>query len=464
MQYARPLTRRGSLNQQAACPAEVFPRDGHNIFAKLTLCVFVFHSAGTHVESAVGRHRLPLRFEAAMATLSFRRIMEAQPSNDTADTTPSLSPGTTGLFFVIGKLLPSFGLFLMLNGSPVPASWQSGKLYDYATFLLSSETAALFFPFFFYAIACFTLALFRTETAGGAFWIQLGVYSGIVLGVQYGLVVGIVLFQVDLLLTWNGIFTVFFKIPVAALLTVGIPWLVWRALRVLKRLLQRRGHHAWWLAFLMFGGPCLAIAFGLAPLEDDASDWLYWAVVGPSAVMITATPVWMVAVYTALIRHIHRFHQPRFRFGLLQMLGVSSWLTAYVAAWRFAVVRTLEGYAALPPTPPSACYVATAAAAGHPAIVRSWPIRCTDGSLRRVNLQLAYLKCGELSIQTLAPRWHGYVRFVYDRIGPPAARLLRHPLAADGMYLALKPAEWLTRLMLRCLHPGAAKLATRLYR
>jgi len=389
--------------------------------------------------------------------------VEAQPSDNSARSAWHLSLAMTALFFILGNLLPSFGLFVTLKGSPVPASWQSGAFHDYASFLLSGKAAALFYPFFLFAIACFTVGLFRPETAR-FFWLRFGIYSGIVLGVQYCFVVGVVLFQVDQLLTWRGIFTVGVIIPVAALITVGIPWFVWLSLRVLQRYLQRRERHAWWVAILTLTGPCLALLCGLAPSQEDAEGWLFLAIFGPSLVLVIATPVWMVAVYTALAHHARRLHRPRSQFGLLQLLGVFSWLAAYMAAWRFAVVQTLDAYASLPTSPPSGCYVATAAAQGHPWIVHSWPVRCGERQLRRVNLQLAYLKCGELAFRVLTPSWHAYIRRCYDRIGPPAARALRHPLAADLAYFGLKPAEWLVRLALGWLHPEAARLAKRLYR
>jgi hypothetical protein len=41
------------------------------------------------------------------------------------------------------------------------------------------------------------------------------------------------------------------------------------------------------------------------------------------------------------------------------------------------------------------------------------------------------------------------LRAIYDRIGPTMAAALVHPLLADLAYVLLKPAEWITLLLLR---------------
>ncbi|MEX1027582.1 MAG: hypothetical protein WD049_06190, partial [Candidatus Paceibacterota bacterium] len=311
----------------------------------------------------------------------------------------SMSPLQTGLHFLLGNVFPSIGLLLMLRGSPVTASWQSGAFHDYAAFLLSARSGALFYPFFFYAIACFTLGLFRLELARRWFWIRLGIYSGIPLALQYCFVVGIVLLRVDNVLSWKGFLSLVFAIPLSMLALIGVPWVGWRLLQLLKRYLQRKGGSGLWIAFLTFAGPSLALLFGLMPIASDAESWFFAAAVLPGLIAVIATPVWMTAVYGGLAWRVHRLQRSRFQFPLAVLLGIFSWLAAYMAAWRFAVVETLEAYSALPTSPPSGCYVATTAAQGHPRFVRSWPTRSCRGGYHRVNMQVAYLKCGELIAQ-----------------------------------------------------------------
>jgi hypothetical protein len=68
-----------------------------------------------------------------------------------------------------------------------------------------------------------------------------------------------------------------------------------------------------------------------------------------------------------------------------------------------------------------------------------------------------------LSLAASLPRLHAAIRAAYDRLGPPLAARLRHPLAADLAYLMLKPAEWLAGSLGRRLVPGFDEIAERLY-
>ena len=387
-----------------------------------------------------------------------------QDGDRSSPATARSSKTSVAIFFTLGNLLPSFGLFLSLHGTPAPATWQSGKFHDYVTFLLSDQAAALFYPFWVYAIASFTLCLFRPDTLGRHFWLQFGIYTGIVLGIQYCFIVGIILFRVEQPLHWQGILTFLVAIPIAALLTVGLAWLIWRIVGIATSYLRIHPRGVGRVAFLALAAPGLAFLFGGVLEGEDAGDWLFVAVVGPGLILVFATPVWMVLVYSILAYRIHRIHRPRFQFRLARLLMIVTWLAAYMSAWRMAVAQTIKAYSALPTSPPSGCYVATAAAQGHPSVVRSWEVRCDDGSVRSVNKQLAYLKCGELALQALCPTCHHYLRAAYDRIGPPMAKVLRYRLAADLAYWGLKPAEWAVRGVFVCVMPDACKMANLLYR
>ena len=52
------------------------------------------------------------------------------------------------------------------------------------------------------------------------------------------------------------------------------------------------------------------------------------------------------------------------------------------------------------------------------------------------------------------PRFGKFARAAYDRVGLPLSRWIRSPLAADVVYLAMKPAEWLFYVALLLLDPG----------
>lgn len=78
------------------------------------------------------------------------------------------------------------------------------------------------------------------------------------------------------------------------------------------------------------------------------------------------------------------------KFTLFRGFGMGLWLAAYVGALRFNILKMYELYAALPPQPPN-CYIATAAAQGHPHIVGSHPLRLENGNFMQVNPQLQHL-------------------------------------------------------------------------
>lgn len=121
----------------------------------------------------------------------------------------------------------------------------------------------------------------------------------------------------------------------------------------------------------------------------------------------------------------------------------------------------LEEYAKLPTAP--GCYIATAAARGHRRFVGARLYFAADGRRFAVNDQLCRLKCFELILAHCLPRAHRVCRGAYDRLGPPAAALLAHPLLADAAYLLLKPAEWASLALLTTLGQQGREAARRIY-
>jgi hypothetical protein len=142
---------------------------------------------------------------------------------------------------------------------------------------------------------------------------------------------------------------------------------------------------------------------------------------------------------------------------------LGGWLAVYTASLAAAVERTMAEYAKLPTRDPTDCYVATAAARGHPWFVKSVPVAMRTGGTMLVNDQLKTLKCAEVALEAVAPRVHRAVRGVYDLIGPVLARMLVHPVLADATYLGLKPFEWLARVVTRCIVPDIDELARKVY-
>ncbi|MFG6286302.1 DUF6688 family protein [Actinotignum schaalii] len=88
-------------------------------------------------------------------------------------------------------------------------------------------------------------------------------------------------------------------------------------------------------------------------------------------------------------------------------------------------------------------YLCTVAAGGHPAVVK--PIRdgVRGGHRITVNRQLLIANAFEQVLEEKTPRVHRAIRRFYNRYGFPLSRLIRTRLAADIVWLSMKPLEWL---------------------
>ena len=88
-------------------------------------------------------------------------------------------------------------------------------------------------------------------------------------------------------------------------------------------------------------------------------------------------------------------------------------------------------------------YLCTVAAGGHKVLVK--PLRYGTRGGRRiiVNRQLCVANAFEQIIEERTPRFHHFIRNIYDRYGLPLSRYIRTPIAADITYIAMKPLEYL---------------------
>jgi hypothetical protein len=144
-------------------------------------------------------------------------------------------------------------------------------------------------------------------------------------------------------------------------------------------------------------------------------------------------------------------------------VGLTAWLGAHVIAWRYDILKMYELYAQLPPTPPPDCYIATAAARGHPAFVRAQRVQRADGTTLCVNAQLQWLKCAELALLAIQPRLHKRLRALYDVVGRPLAHTIENPFAADAAYLLLKPSERAAAFLLWLVVPEIHTIVEKMY-
>jgi hypothetical protein len=276
--------------------------------------------------------------------------------------------------------------------------------------------------------------------------IRLGLYGGVILALQFTAIQSISLLRSDK------------SIPavVAVAAGIGAAGAVLVA-AVVRRLIvdhvRLRSRYAAGIGMAVVVWIVMAVVWPqlLAPL-----------VIIPLALVATA-PSLALASYTWAAFEALKLSRGNGTSFERMILGSSSWLIAYLIACDLCARQVIHQYAQLPNSPPS-CYIATAAAKGHPKLVGSEPCNCGGSVVFRVNDQLRYLKAGELVIRRFAPNFHTAIRAVYDRVGPALARQLTCPLFADLTYVSLKPIEWMARGAMRCLLPQALVAARILYR
>jgi len=133
--------------------------------------------------------------------------------------------------------------------------------------------------------------------------------------------------------------------------------------------------------------------------------------------------------------------------------GVIMWpLLGSVPFWIAAVIWSRRVYAALPNQAPG-CFVVTAAAQGHVAVVGArLPVEHC-GEERLATRQLHTLWRFEALWARRAPQGHAAFRRLYNQVGPRMAARITTPFRADLAYLALKPVEVLARVVLKNVQP-----------
>ncbi len=95
-----------------------------------------------------------------------------------------------------------------------------------------------------------------------------------------------------------------------------------------------------------------------------------------------------------------------------------------------------------PSIPMDSHYLCTVAAGGHPKLVKPLRIGKRHGHAVIVNRQLCIANAFEELLQERMPHFHRALRHFYDRYGYPIAKHIRTKLAADVVYLLMKPLEW----------------------
>ena len=340
-----------------------------------------------------------------------------------------------GLFIVVMPILAFWSTELF------KPEWQTGEFSDYLILLLFPEASLLFFILLVYSIASYCLLLIDLVRYSQIHLIRLGIYTGVLLALQYSIL--------------SGLF--FFKDPNNSLnsLYLMVLWLSPTFIpKIYRFLVKKWGAKAvnvtlltlmvviFLISTIIARSPLFPLFFVLAGLTVAAPFWCF--------LMTLRAAIWLLKKY-------------ELKLTFPRGLGLTTWMAAYVAAWRFDILKMYELYAALPPEPPPDCYIATAAARGHPRLVGSWLVQCRNGETLQVNKQLQVLKCAELALMAVNPHLHKWLRELYDRLGMPLARKIRDPFMADLAYLLLIPWECMAGLLLKYIVPEIGSISKNMY-
>ncbi len=357
---------------------------------------------------------------------------------------------TGAILMYAGVILPVICFAMGFPEWPEPL-WQSGNFGDFAALLLSHKPSLPIYPFLLYNITCMGMLIVRRGRSSEYFAVRFGIYTGVVLALQYWVIVSIAF-----TLGNNALGGLFATGLGAAIFAVTF-WALVAGVIVAVR----RANLKWLCVFL--GSVAFLEMLAMVLFHSSISLMLGTACIGWS---LMCSPALALGAYTFMAWSLIRNNPTRrFRFSLAQLMGLLTWAAVYMAAWRTAVVLMWQEYAKLPSeSPQSGCYIATAAAAGHRWVVGGKMCWTSDGKRFLANDQMRCFKATELALLALCPTVHRMCRRFYDRIGPSLASSLVHPLLADMAYVTLKPAEWLCRIVLNLAFFGQRELIARLYR
>lgn len=101
-----------------------------------------------------------------------------------------------------------------------------------------------------------------------------------------------------------------------------------------------------------------------------------------------------------------------------------------------------------PPKEHDGHYLCTVAAGGHRKVVKPLRYGIRHGEKIIVNRQLCIANAFEDYIMEKFPKFHKFIRTVYDTYGYPISRHITSPKKADAVYILMKPLEWIFLIFL----------------
>jgi len=336
-----------------------------------------------------------------------------------------------------------------LLGGLLAPEWQSNPEYfgsEYVGLLLSPRGTWPFYFFIAYSLVCMLITLYSPSGARQQFCVRFGLHTGVLWSLQYVIMLSIGL---------SGAYSAREILCKEFLLFLGfgffetlVPLVSWHVLREAFRKVGPRGAGLWIPAWVAIVWASAFLFIKMAGSAFDTMSLAYNPLLWPIVLSLLAAPFWSLSIYSWLSWRVLRevgWKRLRLYDGVLSFVG---WAAALRLAWKLSIYSAMKYYETLPTEPPD-CYIATAAAKGHRRVVGSEDVALKDGRVVRINRQMRYLKCGEIMLGVAAPGVHRFCRGVYNLAGPVLAKAFVWAIAADAAYLALKPAEWGTRAVLK---------------
>lgn len=93
-------------------------------------------------------------------------------------------------------------------------------------------------------------------------------------------------------------------------------------------------------------------------------------------------------------------------------------------------------------------YLCTVSLKGHKNIVKPIRMGIRHGERIVVNRQLCIANAFEDLIKEKTPKFHHFVRYIYDKYGYPLSKHINTSLQADITYILMKPLEWIFLIVL----------------
>ena len=331
-----------------------------------------------------------------------------------------------------GVVAPS--IFLLLAAWFEKPDWQSGALGDYALLLYHWPHLLPVYPLVVFSTAGMCALIYSPERASRWPWVRFAVCTGVIVWIELG-----VIWFGGVERTFEPEFgmVVLFLGPFAGfLITLPFAAIAYGVSGSNKEWQELQAGSLVAGIFLLF---CTIPIFGV---------WLFALV--PAAPLAVWTFGWASYHSLSTIKRAER------RISLKMLMVIVTWLSANFAAWRVSIDMMLATYATLPTEPPNDCFIASAAARGHR--------RFVGADRACINNQLRLLKAGELVLRHTTPRVHATLRWIYNRLGPRAARLIATRWLADLAYVGLKPCEWFALLLVHYVAGAPHERVKSLYR